>query len=137
MLTDNNTEVIELFVVLSPKYPVVFPTKVLISKLPPEDVDLSAAPGANDDLKQVFSKDRVLTLPPHRPYDYSVNLLPGASLKTRKLYNLSKPEEAAIETYIWESLAAGFIPPLSSPVNAGFFIRKEDKTLQPCIDSEV
>lgn len=37
--------------------------------------------------------------------------------------------------YINESLAAGFIRPSSSPLEAGFFlVAKKDKTLQPCID---
>lgn len=110
-------------------------TGLSFSQLPPEDIDLSAVPSAYHDLKQVFSEDRALSLPPQRPYDCAINLLPGAPLPTMKLYNLSKPEKEAMETYIWESLAAGLICPSSSPVGAGFFfVEKKDRTLRPCID---
>ncbi|XP_070823648.1 tubulin alpha-1B chain-like [Chaetodon trifascialis] len=40
-----------------------------------------------------------------------------------------------MEVYINDSLAAGLIPPSSSPVGAGFFfVEKKDQTLRPCID---
>lgn len=40
-----------------------------------------------------------------------------------------------METYITDSLAAGIIRPLSSPVGAGFFfVAKKDKSLRPCTD---
>ena len=44
------------------------------------------------------------------------------------MYSLSELETKAMETYIGDSLAAGFIRPLSSPASAGFFF-VEDKTL--------
>ncbi|KAI3351394.1 hypothetical protein L3Q82_020203 [Scortum barcoo] len=83
----------------------------------------------------VFSKAKATSLPPHRPYDCPIDLLPGASLPTSRLYNLSRPEREAMEKYISESLAAGLIRPSSSPLGAGFFfVEKKDKTLRPCID---
>ena len=39
-----------------------------------------------------------------------------------------------MEAYITDSLAAGLIRPSSSPMGAGFFFVKKDKTLCPCID---
>ena len=40
-----------------------------------------------------------------------------------------------METYIGDSLAAGFIPPSSSPAGSGFFfVEKMDKTQRPSID---
>lgn len=40
-----------------------------------------------------------------------------------------------METYIEDSLAAGFICPSASPTVAGFFfVEKKDKTLHPCTD---
>jgi hypothetical protein len=40
-----------------------------------------------------------------------------------------------MDTYIGDSLAAGFICPSSFPAGAGFFfVEKKDKTLRPCID---
>ena len=51
------------------------------------------------------------------------------------MYNLSHPEQDAIEEYIQDSLAAGNVRPSSSPVGAGvFFVKKKDGSLRPCID---
>ena len=106
-----------------------------VSASPPVPVDLTGVPEVYHDLAQVFSKDQALSLPPHRPYDCAIELLPGASLPCSRLFNLSKPEHAAMETYIKDSLAAGLIRPSSSPVGAGFFfVGKRDKSLRPCID---
>uniref|UniRef100_A0A671X748 Gypsy retrotransposon integrase-like protein 1 n=1 Tax=Sparus aurata TaxID=8175 RepID=A0A671X748_SPAAU len=102
---------------------------------PPEEIDLTNVPAEYHDLREVFSKDRALSLPPHRPYDCAIDLLPGSPLPTKRLYNLCKPEKEVMETYINNSLAAGLIRPSSSPVGAGFFfVEKKDNTLRPCID---
>ena len=86
-------------------------------------------------MTQVFNKKSVLSLPPHRPYDLSIDLLPGAPLPSGRLYNLSRPETAAMEEYIKDSIAAGFIRPSSSPLGAGFFfVGKKDGGLRSCID---
>lgn len=37
------------------------------------------------DLAPVFSKHHAVSLPPHRPYDYTFNLLEGAPLPSGKL----------------------------------------------------
>ncbi|XP_050924947.1 uncharacterized protein LOC108874699 [Lates calcarifer] len=101
----------------------------------PKPIDLSSVPQQYHDLQEVFSRDRAQSLPPHRPYDCSIDLLPGAPYPSSKLYNLSKPEREAMETYISDSLAAGLIRPSSSPLGAGFFfVEKKDKTLRPCVD---
>lgn len=45
------------------------------------------------------------------------------------------PEKKTMETYIWDSLAAGLIQPSSSPVGAEFFfLEKKEGSLCPCID---
>lgn len=76
-----------------------------------------------------------MALPPHHAYDCAIDLRAGAPLPTSRLYNLSKPEQEAMEKYISESLAAGLIHPSSSPVGAGFFfVKKKDGSLQPHID---
>ncbi|XP_041810033.1 uncharacterized protein lrfn4b [Chelmon rostratus] len=87
------------------------------------------------DLKEVFNKARATSLPPHRPYDCAIDLLPGTSPPKGRLYSLSAPEREAMKQYIQSSLAAGIIRPSSSPAGAGFFfVDKKDKTLRPCID---
>uniref|UniRef100_A0A674PMU1 Gypsy retrotransposon integrase-like protein 1 n=1 Tax=Takifugu rubripes TaxID=31033 RepID=A0A674PMU1_TAKRU len=106
------------------------------SSAPAQEIpDLSQVPRDYHDLGEVFCKQRALSLPPHRPYDCAIDLLPGATLPSSRLYNLSRAEREAMENYIGESLASGLIRPSSSPVGAGFFfVQKKDGTLRPCID---
>ena len=72
-------------------------------------MDVSSVPSAYHHLREVFSKDCALSLPPHRPYDCGIDLLPNVPYPSSKLYNLSKPERDAMETYITDSLATGLI----------------------------
>ena len=44
-----------------------------------EAADLSNVPAEHLDLKEVFSKSRAASLPPHRSYDCAIDLLPGKS----------------------------------------------------------
>ncbi|XP_070401394.1 uncharacterized protein [Nothobranchius furzeri] len=102
---------------------------------PAENIDLATVPQVYHDLKLVFSKDRASSLPPHRPFDCAIDLLPGAPLPSSRLYQLSKPERESMEEYIQDCLAAGTIRPSSSPLGAGFFfVPKKDGSLRPCID---
>ena len=101
----------------------------------PDFPDLSEVPPVYLDLKEVFNKSRATSLPPHRPYDCTIDLLPGASLPKGRLYSLSAPETEAMNKYIQGSLATGIIRPSSSPTGSGFFfVSKKDKSLRPCID---
>uniref|UniRef100_A0A8C1MYK4 Gypsy retrotransposon integrase-like protein 1 n=1 Tax=Cyprinus carpio TaxID=7962 RepID=A0A8C1MYK4_CYPCA len=100
-----------------------------------EEADLSRVPACYHDLRTVFSRSRAVSLPPHRPYDCAIDLLPGASPPRGRLYSLSAPEREAMEKYLSDSLAAGIIRPSSSPAGAGFFfVKKKDGSLRPCID---
>lgn len=78
----------------------------LKSALPPQSpsiseqaevIDFTSVPSEYHDLREVFCKDSACSLPPHRPYDCAIDLLPGSSLPTKRLYNLSKPEREAME----------------------------------------
>lgn len=87
------------------------------------------------DLTLAFSKEDALLLLPHRPYDCAIKLIPGATLPKSRLYNLSRPEQQAMEEYIPDSLAPGIIRPSSSQVGTGFFFEgMKDVSLRPCID---
>ncbi|KAL0191918.1 hypothetical protein M9458_010214, partial [Cirrhinus mrigala] len=100
-----------------------------------EHLDLSNVPVEYLDLRGVFSKSRAASLPPHRPYDCAIDLLPGTSPPKGRLYSLSTPEREAMEKYISDSLAAKIIRSSSSPADAGFFlVKKRDGSLRPCID---
>lgn len=63
------------------------------------------------ELSEVFSKKNASILPPYRPYDCAIDLLPGSTPPRGRLFSLSGPETAAMKDYIDESLAAGFICP--------------------------
>ncbi len=105
------------------------------SVLQDEMGSLSNVPEEYLDLKEVFSKSRAASLPPHRPYDCAIELVPGMSPPKGRLYSLSVPEREAMEKYISDSLTPGIIRPSSSPVGAGFFlVTKKDGSLRPCID---
>ncbi|KAK3520635.1 hypothetical protein QTP70_029419 [Hemibagrus guttatus] len=83
----------------------------------------------------VFCPKRASKLPPHRPWDCAIDLLLGEPVPRGKIYPLSIPEEKAMEEYIEEALAQGYIRPLTSPaVSSFFFVAKKDGGLQPCID---
>ncbi|KAK3561315.1 hypothetical protein QTP86_030620, partial [Hemibagrus guttatus] len=87
------------------------------------------------DLQEVFSKAKATQLPPHRPWDCAIDLLPNAMPPKSKVYPLSRPETQAMEDYIEEALSSGFIRPSTSPAAAGFFfVEKKDGGLRPCID---
>ena len=60
--------------------------------------DLTSIPREYHDLRLVFSKDQTISLPPHRPYDCSIELLPGARFSSSSLYSLSQMEREAMET---------------------------------------
>lgn len=116
-------------------------TCLLAAALPPRPVptnsapDLSNVPKCYHDLREVFNKTRATSLPPHRPYDCAIDLLPGTAPPRGRLYSLSAPERQSMEDYINDSLSAGLIRPSSSPAGAGFFfVGKKDGSLRPCID---
>ncbi|KAL0153240.1 hypothetical protein M9458_051463, partial [Cirrhinus mrigala] len=99
------------------------------------DVNLESIPVPYRDLAEVFSKRRAALLPPHRPYDLAIDLVPGAVPPRGYLYSLSATEHQAMEEYVAEGLRAGTIRPSSSPAAAGFFfVKKKDGGLRPCVD---
>ncbi|XDV26708.1 hypothetical protein PO909_030346 [Leuciscus waleckii] len=87
------------------------------------------------DSAAAFSEKEASQLPPHRPGDCAIDLLPGAVPSRGRVYPLSQPETDAMRSYIDEQLSKGFITPSTSPASAGFFfVKKKDGGLRPCID---
>ncbi|KAK3541219.1 hypothetical protein QTP86_016809 [Hemibagrus guttatus] len=83
----------------------------------------------------VFCPKRASKLPPHRPWDCAIDLLPGEPVPRGRIYPLSVPQEKAMEEYIKEALAQGYIRPSTSPAASSFFfVAKKDGGLRPCID---
>ncbi len=92
-------------------------------------------PAAYRTFQDMFSKVAATRLPPHRPWDCAIDLLPGAKLPKGRVYPLTIPERAAMEEYIKEALQQGFIRPSLSPAASSFFfVAKKDGGLRPCID---
>ena len=98
----------------------------------PEYPDLTSVPSCYHRLKEVFNKVKALSLPPHRPYDCAIDLIPGSTIPKGRLYSISGPEKKAMNNYISASLKAGLTRPSSSPAGAGFFfVGKKDGSLRP------
>ena len=66
-----------------------------------------AIPPAYRAFQDVFSKRLATKLPPHRPWDCAIDLLPGATLPKGRVYPLSIPEQKAMEEYVHEALNIG------------------------------
>ncbi|KAL0199301.1 hypothetical protein M9458_007841, partial [Cirrhinus mrigala] len=85
--------------------------------------------------KDVFCPKRASQLPPHRPWDCAIDLVPDAPMPRGKIYPLSLPETKAMEDYIQEALTQGYIRSSTSPAASSFFfVAKKDGGLRPCID---
>uniref|UniRef100_A0A803KBS3 Gypsy retrotransposon integrase-like protein 1 n=1 Tax=Xenopus tropicalis TaxID=8364 RepID=A0A803KBS3_XENTR len=98
-------------------------------------VSVKHLPSCYSDFADVFEKKNAETLPPHRPYDCPVDLIPGSVPPRGRTYPLSIPETQAMKDYIQENLSKGFIRKSNSPAGAGFFfVQKKDGGLRPCID---
>ena len=96
---------------------------------------LQTVPKPYQGFLDVFSKKGADSLPPHRPYDCPIELLPGAEIPFGRIFPLSEKEQDALKIYLDENLDKGFIRPSTSPAGAGiFFVTKKDQTLRPCID---
>ncbi len=87
----------------------------------PETRQVTHVPPEYQSFKDVFSKEAATHLPPHRPWDCSIDLLHGAKLPKGHIYPLSIPERAAMEEYVKEALNQGFIRPSTSPAGSSFF----------------
>ncbi len=101
----------------------------------PESSITPSVPSDYRAFQDVFSKQAATQLPPHRPWDCTIDLLPGYKLPKGRVYPLSIPEHKAMEEYIKEALHQGYIRPSSSPAASSFFfVGKKDGGLWSCID---
>ncbi|KAL0168423.1 hypothetical protein M9458_036645, partial [Cirrhinus mrigala] len=100
----------------------------------PDQTSVPEVPAEYMAFQDVFSKQAATLLPPHRPWDCAIDLLPGAQLPKGRVYPLSIPERQVMEEYITEALNQGFIQPSTSPAASSFFFVGKDGGLRPCID---
>ncbi len=73
-------------------------------ELHPHDI-----PFQYQEFKDVFEKKNANTLPKHRLYDYTIDLVEGAQLPFGPIYNLSHDELVVLHGYIDENLEKKFI----------------------------
>uniref|UniRef100_A0A8C5MN20 Retrotransposon gag domain-containing protein n=1 Tax=Leptobrachium leishanense TaxID=445787 RepID=A0A8C5MN20_9ANUR len=84
-------------------------TGVLFSILDEKMVPMNntTLPAAYQQYADVFNEKEAERLPPHRPYDCPVELLPGAPIPYGHIYPLSEPELRVLHEYIQENLKKG------------------------------
>ncbi|KAK3522647.1 hypothetical protein QTP86_028895 [Hemibagrus guttatus] len=80
----------------------------------PENTVQVTIPREYNDLREVFSKERAADLSAHHPWDCAIDLIPNAMPPKSRVYPLSIPERKAMEEYIEEALATGYIRPSTS-----------------------
>ena len=79
----------------------------------------------------MFSKEGFAHLPPHKPWDHAIELIPNAPLPRGKTFPLSLPELKELDAFLNENLANGCIQPSKSLVGTPvFFMKKKDGSLR-------
>jgi len=83
----------------------------------------------------VFSPKEADKLPPHRPHDHDIKLLPGENPPFGPLYPMSRNELTVLKEWLEENLRKGFIRPSSSPAASPvLFVKKPGGGLRFCVD---
>ncbi|GJU34558.1 putative reverse transcriptase domain-containing protein [Tanacetum coccineum] len=89
------------------------------------------------DFPEVFPED-LPGLPPTRPVEFQIDLIPGAAPVARAPYRLAPSEMKELSEQLQELSDKGFIRPSSSPWGAPvLFIKKKDGSFRMCIDYSV
>jgi hypothetical protein len=87
------------------------------------------------EFSDVFSKSATEKLPEHSVFDCVIDVETDAAPVHGRVYNLTVPEDEAMQTWVKENLAKGFIVPSASPWGAPcFFVKKKDGSLRLCMD---
>ncbi|GKB63524.1 putative reverse transcriptase domain-containing protein [Tanacetum coccineum] len=86
------------------------------------------------DFPDVFPED-LPGLPPARPVEFQIDLIPGAAPVARAPYRLAPSEMKELSEQLQELFDKGFIRPSSSPWGAPvLFVKKKDGSFRMCID---
>ncbi|GKC33261.1 putative reverse transcriptase domain-containing protein [Tanacetum coccineum] len=86
------------------------------------------------DFPEVFLKD-LPGLPPVRPVEFHIDLIPGAAPVARAPYRLALSKMKELSEQLLELSDKGFIRPSSSPWGAPvLFVKKKDGSFRMCID---
>ena len=84
----------------------------------------------------MFSEEEAQRFPPSRPWDHAIDFKDGApDAIDCKVYPMTRVEDDALDEFIDEQLAKGYIRPSISPyASSFFFIKKKDRKLRPVQD---
>ncbi|GKF29881.1 hypothetical protein Tco_0096223 [Tanacetum coccineum] len=86
------------------------------------------------DFPKVFLEN-LSGLPPARPVEFQINLIPGAAPVARASYRLAPSKMKELSEQLQELSDKGFIRPSSSPWGAPvLFVKKKDGSFRMCID---
>ncbi|GJS32832.1 putative reverse transcriptase domain-containing protein [Tanacetum coccineum] len=86
------------------------------------------------DFPEVFPED-LPGLPPARPVEFQIELIPGVTPVARAPYRLAPSEMKELSEQLQELSDKGFIRPSSSPWGAPvLFVKKKDGSFRMCID---
>jgi hypothetical protein len=82
--------------------------------------------------KKVFSEEESHWLPKHQPWDHTIDLKPDAPQQIKlKVYPMPINKQSALNDFIKENLAKGYIVPSKSPmISPVFFVKKKDSKLR-------
>ena len=87
------------------------------------------------DFLDIFSKEASERLPEHKSYDHAIELVPDAKTFHSKVYPLAPKEQVALDEFLKEQLAKGYIRKSKSPISSPFFfIKKKTGDLRPVQD---
>ena len=109
-------------------------TKLAIqNKSEPSKVEL---PAIYKKYASVFNEEEAQRFPPSRPWDHAIDFKSRAlDAIDCKVYPMTRTEDDALDEFINEQLAKGYIRPLISPyASSFFFIKKKDGKLRPVQD---
>jgi hypothetical protein len=93
-------------------------------------------PKEYQDFARLFSDEAANRFPPSREWDHAIDLKPGApDALDCKVYPMTRDEDTALEKFLDEMVAKGYIRPSKSPyVSPFFFVKKKDGKLRPVQD---
>nr|GFB65251.1 putative reverse transcriptase domain-containing protein [Tanacetum cinerariifolium] len=106
----------------------VDPTKI-------ESIKDRASPKTPTEIRQFLGLADLPGLPPIRPVEFQIDLVPGAAPVARAPYRLEPSEMKELTEQLKELSEKGFIRPSSSPWGAPvMFVKKKDGSFRMCID---
>ncbi|MCO5564784.1 hypothetical protein L7F22_018452 [Adiantum nelumboides] len=88
-----------------------------------------------DEYADCFSEALPGQLPPERPEDHNIDLIPGSAAPNKPPYRVSAAQQEEIVTQVNELLQKGHIQPSSSPFcSPVLLVQKKDGSWRMCID---